>query len=475
MAQRFRWSYDSASGRLQDRSRLAAGDLKVLAHPSPEDRMIQAEEAQAAAVLLRAHLEQLRLKFEPKLTPQRRHVFRLLLKEETPRSIAKMLRIALKTVMNYRSELIRDGHVWYASGADGLRADGGSHPAIEARARLRAPQTARRRPLQPASSRSRRQARGTQPTARGGLRSSPVTSPHRRFPRWQTPASTALPQVPAAAEGPRSVEECSGPAPAARRGQRQAPAQGLQAARPEASIAKADHQSWPQERAAPGKRLSGVERQWRAESRRRQGAEAEMTRRDRVGARLSLAEQERPQLAATAARPQALTVMFVDLVGCATMQAHICKARIAMLWALAAAVVPRGGGRYINTWGDAIVAGFEQPTEGLVLACRLLQHLRVEEIEARIGLSHGLVELHYNPLTHRMDMMGDSLHEGARLEPLAHTGEVLIAEALRSHPAVEATRFLFTPVQRVLSKAVGQQSPGVPIPCYSVRLAKDTP
>jgi class 3 adenylate cyclase len=129
---------------------------------------------------------------------------------------------------------------------------------------------------------------------------------------------------------------------------------------------------------------------------------------------------------------------------------------------------------YINTWGDAIVAGFGNPNDGLFLACKFIQHLGVEKIEARIGMSRGLVVVHYNELTKRMDIAGESINIGARLEPMAHSGEILISEELRYHPDVEEKRFIFTPEQRALKKAVGDQHQGAMIDCYSVQLAGAT-
>jgi class 3 adenylate cyclase len=223
-----------------------------------------------------------------------------------------------------------------------------------------------------------------------------------------------------------------------------------------------------------GKRLIGLERKLLEETSVRQWAEEEIARRDKVFARLYLEQEEQKLLSPTGTRSKALTVMFLDLIGFSKLNEVARQEKVDMLRALGSALLPRLGGMYINTWGDAIVAGFDYPNDGLFLACKFIQHLRVEKIEARIGMSRGKVMLQYNDLTQRMDIAGDSVNVGARLEPMAHTGEVLISEALRYHPDVEEERFIFTEEQRALKKAVGDQQQGDLIECYSVKLVEET-
>jgi uncharacterized protein YjbI with pentapeptide repeats/class 3 adenylate cyclase len=222
-----------------------------------------------------------------------------------------------------------------------------------------------------------------------------------------------------------------------------------------------------------GKRLLGLQRKLLEEESTRQWAEEEIARRDTVLARLFLEQEERKLLSLTETRTKALTVMFLDLVGFSKLREEDRQAKVDMLRRLGVALLPHWNGQYMNTWGDAIVAGFEKPNDGLFLACKFIQHLAVEKIEARIGMHRGMVMVQYNPLTERIDIVGDSINVGARLEPMAHSGEVLISEELRYHPDVQEARFIFQQEQRALKKAVGDQQQGDVVECYSAKLRED--
>jgi class 3 adenylate cyclase len=127
----------------------------------------------------------------------------------------------------------------------------------------------------------------------------------------------------------------------------------------------------------------------------------------------------------------------------------------------------------VNTWGDAIVACFEDANAGLRCACQLVMVLQAAGIHTRIGMSRGQTLVRGNPLTDRLDIEGDSVNFAARLEPLAEQGEVLITEELRYHPEVKQDHFIFTHQRRSLKKAVGGQQQSDMIECYGVKLRED--
>jgi uncharacterized protein YjbI with pentapeptide repeats/class 3 adenylate cyclase len=223
-----------------------------------------------------------------------------------------------------------------------------------------------------------------------------------------------------------------------------------------------------------GKRLIGLERKLLDEESARKWAEEEISRRDKILAYLYLEQTERKLLSQADTKRKALTLMFLDLVGFSRLSEEARQAKVDMLQQLGVALLPQWNGQYINTWGDAIVAGFDNPNDGLFLACKFIQHLEVEKIEARIGMSRGMVAVQYNDLTKRMDIAGESVNVGARLEQMAQSGEVLISEELRYYPDVQEKRFIFMQEHRSLKKAVGDQQQGDLIECYSARLAEES-
>ena len=165
-----------------------------------------------------------------------------------------------------------------------------------------------------------------------------------------------------------------------------------------------------------------------------------------------------------------LAVMFLDLTGFSQMKDSERQKKVDMLRAFGSMLLPNAGGMYVNTWGDAIVAGFEKLNEGIICACKFIQHLSIENISVRIGMSFGKATVDYNPLTDRMDINGDSINVGARLETMAEENEVLISKELYEHPEIRRDNFTFQLMQRPLKKGVSNLPAGSLIECYSVEL-----
>ena len=163
-----------------------------------------------------------------------------------------------------------------------------------------------------------------------------------------------------------------------------------------------------------------------------------------------------------------LTVLFLDMRGFARLEEEERKEHLDILRGLAQPLLQRRAAQYVNTWGDAIVACFEDANAGLKCACEIVTVLQAARIQSRIGMSRGKTLVRHNPLTGRPDIEGESVNLAARLEPLAELGGVLIDKDLRYHPEVTQDRFIFVRLQRSLKKAVGDQQKGKVIECYSV-------
>jgi class 3 adenylate cyclase len=108
-------------------------------------------------------------------------------------------------------------------------------------------------------------------------------------------------------------------------------------------------------------------------------------------------------------------------------------------------------GKHANTWGDAIFVGFENPNSGIEFALSLIEILKTRKIVARIGMGFGELSIAYNSTLKKMTPEGPTLSEGARLEPLAEPGQLLISETLRGKN-LDETRFVFTREEKPLKK-----------------------
>jgi len=165
-----------------------------------------------------------------------------------------------------------------------------------------------------------------------------------------------------------------------------------------------------------------------------------------------------------------LMVLFLDVAGFSRMNDVDRQEKVARLRDFGVPVLRNRGGKYINTWGDAIVAAFDDVNKGLICACQLISHLAIQGIPARIGINRGKVFIGYNSLTQRPDISGSTVNFTARLEPLAQKGEVLISEELRYEPTLDSNLFNFVPQKRALKKDLEGIEAGEFIDCYSVTL-----
>jgi class 3 adenylate cyclase len=126
-------------------------------------------------------------------------------------------------------------------------------------------------------------------------------------------------------------------------------------------------------------------------------------------------------------------------------------------------------GMYINTWGDGVIAGFDDPTQGLRCACKFVSHLDVDGVEVRVGVNWGVARITYNEITERTDIDGESVNVGARIEPLAQPGEVLASDVVCGLEELEKSDFLFTEKTIELRKSVGGTEAGDKIKVHSIK------
>lgn len=172
-------------------------------------------------------------------------------------------------------------------------------------------------------------------------------------------------------------------------------------------------------------------------------------------------------------RAETLAIMFIDIVGFSKKSAQEQEDMIAMLRAISKAVLGRDNAMYMNTWGGAIVAGFSDPNADLRCACRLMNHLDIENIDTRISMSWGSVRISTNEITKREDIVGDSINEAARLESIAKQGAVYITESLRHHSLIDQSAFIFIEQALKIHKSYSDKPAGTEIMAYACRLASN--
>ena len=166
-----------------------------------------------------------------------------------------------------------------------------------------------------------------------------------------------------------------------------------------------------------------------------------------------------------------LAFMFIDVSGFSQMDDEERRYKVDILMSIAHSVVRSRSPIVLNTWGDAIVAAFNDVTIALNCACRFLRHLEVEGLGARIGVNCGLVRLRPNSVTGRNDFDGDSVNLAARIEPLAEDHEVLCTDDVRFHTDLTQENFIFKEVSRELKKSTGELPKGHVLSLHSVKLS----
>jgi class 3 adenylate cyclase len=123
------------------------------------------------------------------------------------------------------------------------------------------------------------------------------------------------------------------------------------------------------------------------------------------------------------------TVMFSDIVSSTERAAEIGDRS----WrdvldrhdGLVRKLLSEHGGREIKTTGDGFLALFDAPTRAIRCALAIRDELRALEIDVRIGMHSGEVELRGN------DVGGIAVNLGSRVAAAASPGEVLVSSTVR--------------------------------------------
>jgi class 3 adenylate cyclase len=163
-----------------------------------------------------------------------------------------------------------------------------------------------------------------------------------------------------------------------------------------------------------------------------------------------------------------MLIMFADIVGFSTATNEERTQKLDLMRVIARSVLKSEQGLYLNTWGDGLIAAFDDPTQGLRCACKFIQHLNVDGIDVRVGVSWGAARIVYNEVTERLDIDGASVNIGARLEPLASPGEVLASDIVVALPDLRRDDFTFLEREVELKKPADGKKVGEKVKAYRV-------
>lgn len=166
---------------------------------------------------------------------------------------------------------------------------------------------------------------------------------------------------------------------------------------------------------------------------------------------------------------QAMSIMFIDVSGFSTMDEEDRIRAIDLLRSLGRAILKSERGMYLNTWGDAVVAAFDDPASALRCGCKFAQHFNLVGLDARVGISWGTIRISVNEIKGTYDIDGAAVNLGARIESLAEPGTVLCTEEMGELVGRENEEFVFTPKTLHLKKNVGNLKEGDGMELLEVR------
>jgi class 3 adenylate cyclase len=133
------------------------------------------------------------------------------------------------------------------------------------------------------------------------------------------------------------------------------------------------------------------------------------------------------------------TILFVDIVGSTEKAARLGDARWTKVMENYFAAVRRElktlRGKEIVTTGDGLLATFRAPDAGVQCATAIREAVRTLGLEVRVGLHAGEYKVS------GAELIGLTLHIGARVAAKARAGEVLVSSAVKDLMAQSQIRF----------------------------------
>ena len=122
------------------------------------------------------------------------------------------------------------------------------------------------------------------------------------------------------------------------------------------------------------------------------------------------------------------------------------------------------------TTKNAIIAGFENPTDALQCGSLYIDMFQNMHVESYVAINWGTATIRIDPTNERHDeIISNSISLAARLMPVGTLGEVLVLEELYANPMTVRDRFIFERVERKWKVASDPAGSDVDVICYRVR------
>lgn len=134
------------------------------------------------------------------------------------------------------------------------------------------------------------------------------------------------------------------------------------------------------------------------------------------------------------------TILFVDIVKSTEQAARLGDARWTKVMGHYYAAVRRElkalRGKEVVTTGDGLLATFRAPAAGIRCAAAIREAVRTLGLEVRVGLHAGEYKVS------GAELIGLTLHIGARVAAKARAGEVLVSSAVKDLMSQSSVRFM---------------------------------
>ncbi|TGK29513.1 adenylate/guanylate cyclase domain-containing protein [Leptospira gomenensis] len=144
---------------------------------------------------------------------------------------------------------------------------------------------------------------------------------------------------------------------------------------------------------------------------------------------------------------KSLTILFTDLRGSTEMYDKagdmLAYRLVQEHFRLLAETVKKFSGAIVKTMGDAIMATFSSPSDGMMAALEMMTRIdqmneefkeHGHEIGLKVGLNEGPALAVIND--ERLDYFGQSVNIAARVQALASAGEIWVTEPILSSPGI---------------------------------------
>jgi class 3 adenylate cyclase len=175
--------------------------------------------------------------------------------------------------------------------------------------------------------------------------------------------------------------------------------------------------------------------------RAREGKPSELLERIAAGLEAMAENKERgqesdkkePDRAPMTQTKQTLSILFLDVKGFSALQDHHMPDFVDGVLGLIMKALKEHGVEHKNTWGDGVVATFSDPEDAAKAALDIQHRFRTgkpreQDLQCRISLNSGRVQILPNPITGIDDIYGRAVTFAARLEPKTAVGHIFCSE-----------------------------------------------